>query len=124
MKTEKRLGIWMDHTNAHLMEFTASGEVKKIEFKYGHAEKEHLGKNENLIHNKEQHKQADFYKHLADAIKGYDEVLLFGPTEAKAELKNHLKTDHHFDKIKITVKSADKMTDNQQHAFVREYYSN
>ena len=124
MKTEKRLGIWMDHSNAHLMEFTANGEIEKIEFKYGHLEKEHLGKNENLIHNKEQHKQADFYKHLGEAIKGYDEVLLFGPTEAKAELKNYLKTDHHFDKIKITVKSADKMTDNQQHAFVKEHYSN
>ena len=35
---------------------------------------------------------------------------------------DHSKDNHHFDKIKIGVKPADKMTENQQHAFVREYF--
>lgn len=124
MKNEKCLGIWMDHSHANLMEFTASGEVKDIPFKFSNSNKHHVGMSEDIIHNREQHNQMDFYKHLEDVIKKYDVVLLFGPTNAKAELKNHLKTDHHFDKIKIEVKASDKMTENQQHAFVKDYFSN
>jgi len=57
-------------------------------------------------------------------IKNYDEVLLFGPSEAKAELYNILKAEHQFTKIKIEIKQTDKLTENQQHAFVRDYFSN
>ena len=57
-----------------------------------------------------------------DAIKNYDEVLIFGPTHAKEELVNLLKADRHFENIKIDVKHADKMTENQQHAFVKDYF--
>jgi hypothetical protein len=56
-------------------------------------------------------------------MKDYDEVILFGPTDAKSELYNLLKNDHHFDKIRIEVKPADKMTENQQQAFVKKYFS-
>ena len=56
-------------------------------------------------------------------VKNYDEVILFGPTDAKVELFNILKADQHFDKIKIDIKQADKMTENQQHAFVKDHFS-
>ena len=36
---------------------------------------------------------------------------------------NVLRTDHRFAKIKIEMKQTDKMTENQQHAFVKEYFS-
>jgi hypothetical protein len=42
---------------------------------------------------------------------------------AKTELLNLLKADHLFEKIKIETKDADKMTQNEQHAFVREHFS-
>ena len=74
------------------------------------------------MHNKEQHEQLAYYKAIAAVIKNYEEVLLFGPTDAKTELFNLLKADHHFDKINIETKHADKMTENQQHAFVKEYF--
>ncbi len=35
---------------------------------------------------------------------------------------NVLKADHHFDKINIETRQTDKMTENQQHAFVKEYF--
>ena len=121
----KQLGIWMDHSNAHLMEFTADPiQTKIIQSKSTNHEKSHaLGKNENLMHNKEQHQQSDYYKKIGEAIKNYDQVILFGPTNAKAELLNILTEDHHFSKIKIEMKQADKMTEPQQHAFVRDYFS-
>jgi hypothetical protein len=125
MTTSKSLGIWMDHSTAHLMEFTADPiETKVIASKFTHeAREQSLNKSENLMHNKQQHQQSDYYKKLGEVIKNYTDVILFGPTEAKSELLNVLKADHNFKKIKIEAKQADRMTENQQHAFVREYFS-
>jgi hypothetical protein len=125
MTTVNKLGIWMDHSIAHLIEFsTDSFESKSIESTFTNQMKEEsLAKSEHIMHNKEQAKQQEFYKNISDVIKDYDEVLLFGPTDAKKELLNILKADHHFDNIKIETKQADKMTDNQQHALVKEYFS-
>ena len=125
MITVKNLGIWMDHSTAHLMELTVDNiETKTLESKFTHVEKEmSLGKSEHLMHNKEQHQHSEYYKKLGEVIRNYEEVLLFGPTEAKSELLNILKADHRFAKIKIGVEQADKMTENQEHAFVREYFS-
>ncbi len=125
IKTEKSLGIWMDHQNAHLMEFTTDPiETQSLVSKFTHEEKEStLGRSENLMHNKEQHEEADYYRELGEVIRNYNDVVLFGPTDAKVELYNTLRKDHRFADIIIEIKSADKMTENQQHAFVREYFS-
>lgn len=124
MTTIKKLGIWMDHANAHVMELSANSiETKIITSKFTHEEKENsIRKNENLMHNKEQHQQKDYYKQLGEIIKQYDEVILFGPTDAKSELLNYLRRDHFFSKIKIEIKSTDKMTENEKYAFVKDYF--
>ena len=75
------------------------------------------------MHNKEQQQESEYYKVLGQAIKNYDNILLFGPTNAKNELLNILQSDPHFSKMKIAAKTADKMTENQQYAFVKEYFS-
>jgi len=124
MKTKKRIGIFMDHSVANLMELT-SGEMvtNTIETGFTHQLKEDtLNKGENHMHNSEQHMNSAYYKKLGDIIKDYDEVILFGPTTAKDELLNLLKADHRFEKTDIKVKHADKMTENQQHAFVKAYF--
>ncbi len=114
----------MDHANAHLLEFTAiGGEEKVSDTALTHEAKERTAGSEHVIHNKEQQQQTEYYKKLGDAIRNFDEVVLFGPTNAKAELLNVLKADHRFENIKIEVQQADKMTDNQQQAFVKEYFS-
>lgn len=125
MTTSKKIGIWMDSESAHFVELTdETKQDAEIESTFTHEAKGiSLGKNENIMHNKEQHQQAAYYKQLGEVIKNYDEVLLLGPTHAKAELVNILKEDHHFDKIKIEVRQADKMTENQLHAFVKDYFS-
>lgn len=115
----------MDHQDAHLMEFTTDPIITTtIESKFTHQEKEKtLHRGENLMHNKEQHEEAAYYKELGEIIRNYNDILLFGPTEAKVELLNVLRNDHRFADIIIEIKSTDKMTENQQHAFVREYFS-
>jgi stalled ribosome rescue protein Dom34 len=124
MKASKKIGIWMDHHNAHLIEFSTEVKETKImtsDFTFQDKE-ETLQRSESEMHNKEQHKQTTFYKNLAAVIKDYNEVLLFGPTDAKVELFNFLKENHKYDNIKIEVKNTDKMSDVDQHQFVRDYF--
>jgi hypothetical protein len=127
MKTAKMLGIWMDNSNAHIMELTSHNmETNIVTSAFTNEErKETLGASgEHVMHNKEQQQQSVYYKKLGDIIAGYDDVIIFGPTNAKAELCNVLKADHHFKAIKIEMQSADKMTENQEHAFVKAYFKN
>ena len=123
MKAHK-LGIWLDHMNAHLIEFAAdSSETKTIHSKFTHETKVNsLEHGESKMHSKEQNQQKDYYKAIGEIIKNYNEILLFGPTDAKLELKNFLAKDHTLAGKKITVMQADKMSENQQHAFVRDYF--
>ena len=120
------LGIWMDHSNAQIMEYSQdSMESKTIESKFTQQEKsESRSKGESQMHNKEQNQQSDFYQKLGDVIKDYEAVILFGPTDAKTELFNLLRADQQFEDIKIDVQPADKMTENQQHAFVKAHFQN
>jgi hypothetical protein len=118
------MGIWMDHSNAHIIEFTTDPiETKYLESKFTHQAKEQsLEKSEHIMHNKEHQLQFLYFKELGDIIKNFDEVVLFGPTNAKVELYNILKADQRFIKTKIEVQQADKMTENQEHAFVKNYF--
>jgi stalled ribosome rescue protein Dom34 len=125
MATAKKIGIWMDHSNAHLMEFTTDPiTTTTITDNFSHQDKENsLGRSENQMHNREQHEQAAYFNKLTEVIKKYDEIILFGPTNAKSELLNIINRDHRFANIKIAVKQTDKMTTNQQHAFVKKHFS-
>jgi predicted ATP-dependent Lon-type protease len=124
MEKIKQLGIWMDHSIAHLMDLTNGAIVQSIIISdFTHDDKKFgLMKDEKHMHIKKEHMQSGYYKKLSEAIINYQEVVLFGPTEAKNELLNLLKTNHLFKNIKIEVKDTDKMTQNQMHAFVREYF--
>lgn len=125
MLTRKKIGIWMDHSGAHLTEFTQSPmRTQIIESKFTSDVKEQgLSKSESHMHSKEKHLQSDYYKKIAEVIIQYKEILLFGPTDAKVELFNILKADHQFATLKIEIKQTDKMTENQEHAFVKDYFS-
>jgi hypothetical protein len=124
MKNTKKLGIWMDHSNAYLMELK-NGAIVTDTIKSEFAQQDNgydMKYHEKSYHNKEQQQQSDYYKKLRDSIRNYQEVVLFGPTDAKAELLNQLKGDHLFDKIKIEVHQSDQMTENQRQVFVIEYF--
>lgn len=125
MKTTKKLGVWMDHNMAHLMEFTSKHfEIETIESKLNDQEKiESLVKSDNLNFIKEKKQLFDYYKRIGEAIKNYKRVILFGPTDAKIELFYLLSEDIRFLKIKFEIKETDKMDENQQHNFVKEYFS-
>jgi beta-lactamase class D len=74
------------------------------------------------MHNKRQQMNAKFYENIGTQIMGYNHVLLFGPTNAKVELRNYLNKDLHFKNIKIDIESSDNITDNEQVAFVKNHF--
>jgi hypothetical protein len=122
MKTDKNLGIWMDHSIAELIDLdTDKNNAINSKFTFDTKE-EALQKSESLMHNKRQQMNEAFYKKIADKIVNYEHVLLFGPTDAKTELHNYMNKDLHFKDIKIDVEPADKMTDNEKVAFVKEHF--
>ena len=123
MNNIRKLGIWMDHSNAYLMELANDIIVQKVVSELANHETEfNFYKGEKLIHKKEQHLQLRYYKKISDIIKNYQDVVLFGPTDAKNELLNLIKTDHLFEDIKIEVRNSDKMTEDQMQNFVRDYF--
>jgi len=126
MKSKKLLGIWMDHSVAYLTELTNDvlvTEIIKSQPKLQAKEEDLYYKDESHMLNKEQKKLSAYYKKLSDVVLDYDEVILFGPTDAKNELLNIIKDDHLFDKIKIEALAADKMTENQRHIFIKQYFN-
>jgi len=124
MTKAKRLGLWMDHSRANLMALTPNPiEIKTISSEFTNdVREETLSKSEDIMHNKEQHKQSEFYKKLMDEIRNYEDVLIFGPTTAKSELHNLLMADHLFKKINIEVRTSDKLSEHEQKEFVKDYF--
>jgi len=124
MKKIKQMGIWMDHSSALLMELADDAIIRSnVLSDFTHEDKEFsLTKSEKVMHNKEHQQRNSYYKKLGDVIKNFNDVVLFGPTNAKDELLNILKGDHHFEHIKIIVKHSDKMQESQMHTFVKEYF--
>lgn len=123
METIKNAGIWMDHSDAQLIDLNAPEKKHSFtsEFTFNTKE-EALKKGESHMHNKKQQMHEAYYKEIAEAILHYDHVLLFGPTHAKTELYNFVEKDSHFKDIKIDVKAADKMTNNERVAFVKDHF--
>jgi len=123
MKTQKNLGIWMDHSIANLFDLNNDKNSRSISSEFTFSMKEEaLNRSKSIMHNKEHQMNQAFYEEIAEVILHYDHVLLFGPTDAKLEMHNYLKKDSHFRNIKIDIESADKMTNNKKDAFVIKHF--
>lgn len=88
------LGIWMDHRSSNIMEYKNDViETNTVDSNFTNKEKsESLVKSENIMHNKDQQKQSEFYQNLGAFIRNHDEVLRFGPTDAKVLRINMVST--------------------------------
>lgn len=123
METKKNIGIWMDHSNANLIDLNDPKNNRTITSDFTNTVKEAvLSRSEFTLHNKEQQMNEQFYSAIAAVILEYDHVFLFGPTNAKIEFFNYIREDLRFNALKIDVEPADKMTDNQQIACVKKHF--
>lgn len=85
------------------------------------AEDHQSGKSEHASNRGEVADHRKYYKTLAGKVLEYDEVLVFGPGQSQEEFQNYLKKDSHF-KGKITIDSANQLTDPQIIAKVRDFF--
>lgn len=124
MKTTKQAGIWMDYAIAYVMELKGNSVLTtEIKSEFTWEEKQHsFFKNENLMHNKERHLVAAYFNEVGNLIQGFDEVVLFGPGDAKTELFNRLLADNQFQHVRLSAVSSDNLTENQRKAFVKKYF--
>ena len=120
----KQLAIFMDDTNALLMELYNHMIVSRnIVFKSKENE-EYIDYNYSApvrITSLQWHHLA-YYKEISDIIRNYQQVVLFGPINTKEKFYKLLETDQHFRNIKIEFINTNKMTDFQIHEFVLNYY--
>ncbi|MFZ1679199.1 MAG: hypothetical protein WBP41_05285 [Saprospiraceae bacterium] len=130
----KTIGVWMDHAEAKIIHPGQSAEAIEVIHSGVHTRLRIPGEspdgtrlsgyrstnNEFTKHNTNQNEIHSYYKHLAEKLQSYDEVLIFGPAPARNEFHNYLLKEKSFAKKRILVKPVDYITDNQLVEFVRE----
>lgn len=80
----------MDHSEADLIDLNSEKNCRRFELDFtNEMQDEAMTKNENLMHNKRQQRQEDFYKEIATEILKYELAVLFGSTNTKTELHNY-----------------------------------
>jgi hypothetical protein len=122
------VGIWIDHKDAYLVfvgegapaaQHTESGVGKHVRFS-GH----HASQDGSADDQRDRQFAAHLEKYYDDVIshmQGAKSILLFGPGEAKGELKKRLAAKGLGDRV-VGVETVDKMTDHQIAAKVRAHF--
>jgi hypothetical protein len=139
-KHHRQIALRLDHASSDLFAFNNGNAVKveQIESPYVRIKREDgqgndharfgsdphfTSSNENRKNNTLQNELESYFKLMESKLSESDEILLFGSSKAKEKLFNRLSKNKHFQSKIITVKSVDKMTERQELAYVREFYS-
>jgi hypothetical protein len=125
---KKEIGLWIDHRKAVVVIITDDEEVvKEIT---SHMEK-HVrysndtsegGASEDIRDRQFDNHLNAYYDDVVATVRDGDSVQIFGPGEAKGELKKRLESGGFKGRI-LAVETVDKMTDRQIAAKVRERFS-
>lgn len=130
----KNIGLWIDHKKAIIVTQNEEGEdIQKIESGVGrhvryrgasHPKSPYSAQyqqGDDQLDNKFTEQLNKFYEKVIDQLRGAQAVLIIGPGEAKGELEKRIAHE----KVKVPimgVEPADKLTDRQITAKVRNYF--
>jgi len=131
----KEIGLWLDHREAIIVVLTDGGEVvkhilsdsgKHIRYSGSSHSKTPEGLKEVTSEDQRDRKFGNtlnaFYDEIIASLRDADSVQIFGPGEAKGELGKRI--EHEGLKAHIVaVETADKMTDRQISAKVRQHFA-
>jgi len=122
---KKEIGLWIDHRKAVVVIVSDKGEeVKEIT---SHMEK-HVrysndtsegGASEDILDRQFDNRLNVYYDDVVAPIRDGDTIQIFGPGEAKGELKKRLESAGFKGHI-LAIETVDKLTDRQIAAKVRE----
>ena len=129
-----RVGLWIDHRKAVIVAVTATGEATSLLISRVDKQLGRPGGIRSTTSYESQLVPADdrqerrltglygiYYDAVIASIRGAESILILGPGEAKGELKKRLKKDRLDGRI-VGIETADKMTDRQVSAKIREYF--
>ncbi len=131
---KRKVGVWIDHRKALIAVITDRGEeikliISKVEKQLGHSD----GMRSTTPYGSRQGTTADirdrkfmghldiYYDAVIACIRDAESILIFGPGEAKGELKKRLDKNKLGGRI-VGIETVDKMTDRQVAAKVKQYF--
>jgi stalled ribosome rescue protein Dom34 len=123
---KSNVGLWIDHRKAVIVSLTDKGEkTRRI---ISHMEK-HVrfsgGAQDTAAEDQRDRRFTGhlhkYYEKVVSCIRDADSILILGPGEAKAELKERLENMEVHGHI-VGIETVDKMTDNQIVAKVRQCF--
>lgn len=124
---KKQMGLWIDHRETVIVIVAGNKEETKkitsnmekhVRFSGG----AQVSSEEDIRDNKFQGHLNKYYAEVITCLRDAESILIFGPGEAKGELKNQLESEGLGSHI-IATETVDKMTDRQIAAKVRECFS-
>ena len=131
---KKIVGLWVDHRKAIIVTVTEKGEETKLILSNVDKQPGRSGGIRSTTPYELQQVPADdsrerkftghlntYYDEVIECIRDAESILIFGPGEAKGELKKRLNRNN-LDARIVGTETVDKMTDRQIAAKVREYF--
>jgi hypothetical protein len=128
-----RIGLWIDHKRAVIVSLAAQeAAIKKIESGAKHVQyrgaprpktpySAQYQKGDDRLDNQYLQRLNKYYGQVISHLGGARTLLVFGPGEAKSQLKARLVTEKGL-RQEIHIEPSDKMTDRQIVAKVRSYF--
>ena len=131
---KKQVGVWIDHRKAVIVILTDEGE--KIRLVISKSEKQLRRSGDSPLKGSFESQQVPeddrrqrvfmgqlniYYDAIIACMRDAESILIFGPGEAKGELKARLEKDNLGGRI-VSIETVDKMTDRQITAKVRQRF--
>jgi len=123
---KRKVGLWIDHKKTVVFSMSDEGaEIKRISSEM----EKHIrfsGGAQEASEEDQRDKRFtghlnNYYDKVISYIRDAESILIFGPGEAKGELKKRLENEKLHENI-VGMETADKMTDNQIVAKVRQRF--
>ncbi len=131
----RKLGLWIDHRKTIVVTVTDTGDetrpvisaVQKHLRRYGDSPLKGRYERQLVVADDSQQRTFtgylnSYYDAVIASIGGAESILIFGPGEAKGELKKRLARKNLGGRIAV-LETADKMTDRQISAKVRQHFA-
>jgi len=132
---KQSVGLWIDHRKAivvtikndkEFMRVIESNVEPRVRLAGGSRTATPYGPQEVASESKRderyRHHLDAYYHEVIQVIRDADSILIFGPGEAKGELKKAIEESRELGRRIVGVESADKMTQRQIAARVRDYF--
>lgn len=134
---KKQTGIWLDYKEANFIELLDGDLVRfhKLDSgvdtskargglpNLGKAGGMMVGVSEKTFENRRRNEERDYFVEIIEQVRDADEVVIFGPGEAKDLLLNAIKENlNQFNSDLMAVLPADNMTENQKVAYVKTFF--